>query len=131
MLSTQEIRRIAGARLDDAEVLHRAKRYDGAAYLCGYAIELALKARICKTLKWAGYPQTSGEFQGLSSFKVHDLELLLKLSGRAAAIKTKYIAEWSGVLTWKPEDRYNPIGTANKTDARFMLDSAAVLLKKL
>lgn len=131
MLPTQEIRKIASARLHDAEVLLGASRFDGAVYLCGYVVELALKARICKTLKWAGYPQTSGEFAGLASFKVHDLELLLKLTGRATAIKSKYLAAWSAVLIWKPEDRYNLIGSANQVDARLMLDSAAVLLKKL
>jgi hypothetical protein len=92
MLSTQEMRRIAFARLSDAEALHRAKRFDGASYLCGYSVELALKARICKTLKWAGYPQTNAEFQGLASFKVHDLEMLLRLSGKAAIVKGKYLA---------------------------------------
>jgi HEPN domain-containing protein len=131
MLSTQEMRRIAFARLSDAEALHRAKRFDGASYLCGYSVELALKARICKTLKWAGYPQTNAEFQGLASFKVHDLEMLLRLSGKAAIVKGKYLAEWSGVMIWRPEDRYNPIGTANETDARIMLDSAKTLLKTI
>jgi hypothetical protein len=59
------------------------------------------------------------------------LELLLKLSGRATVIKTKYLAEWSAVFIWKPEDRYNLIGSANEIDARLMLDSAGVLLNKL
>jgi hypothetical protein len=131
MLTTQEMRRIAFARLRDAEVLHQAKRFDGASYLCGYSVEFALKARICKTLKWAGYPQTQSEFQGLASFKVHDLEMLLRLSGKAGVVKGKYLAEWSGVMSWKPEDRYNPIGTANEMDARFMLVSTKTLLKMI
>jgi HEPN domain-containing protein len=131
MLSTQEIRRIAFAHMSDSQVLHSAKRYDGASYLCGYAVELALKARICKTLKWGGYPQTNSEFQGLTSFKVHDLEMLLRLSGKEAVVKTKYLAEWSGVMIWKPEDRYNPIGTANEINAKIMLNSAETLLKTL
>jgi hypothetical protein len=37
--------------LIDAEVLLNAKRFDGSVYLCGYAIELGLKKRICETLK--------------------------------------------------------------------------------
>ena len=131
MLPTQEIRKIASARLRDAEVLLGENRFDGAVYLCGYVVELALKARICKTLKWVGYPQTNSEFAGLASFKVHDLELLLRLSGRAGVIKSKHLAEWSAVLIWKPEDRYNLVGSANLVDARLMLDSAAVLLRKL
>ena len=55
MLDRKDIKAIAKARLKDAQVLLRGNRFDGAIYLCGYAIELALKARICQTLKWGGY----------------------------------------------------------------------------
>lgn len=131
MLATQEVRKIASARLRDAMVLLTAKRYDGAIYLCGYAVELALKARICKTLKWPGYPETYKEFEPLKSFRVHDLDVLLRLTGREAAVKASYFVEWSAVAAWNPEARYKPIGSANVDDAKLMLDSAAVLLKKI
>jgi hypothetical protein len=36
----------------------KAERFDGAFYLSGYAVELALKARICRTLKWRATPST-------------------------------------------------------------------------
>ena len=51
MIQTNDIKDIARARLQDADILLTSGRYDGAIYLCGYAIELALKARICQTLK--------------------------------------------------------------------------------
>ncbi|NLJ29092.1 MAG: HEPN domain-containing protein [Deltaproteobacteria bacterium] len=50
MIAINDLRKIAQARFKDADVLLKAWRYDGAIYLCGYAIELALKARICKIL---------------------------------------------------------------------------------
>lgn len=131
MLATQDVRRIASARLCDAEVLLSAKRYDGAVYLCGYAVELALKARICKTLKWPGYPETNKEFEPLKSFKVHDLDVLLRLTGRESVVKASCFVEWSAVAAWNPEARYKPIGSANAGDAKLMLESAALLLKKL
>jgi hypothetical protein len=81
MITARNLRAIARARLRDARVLLRARRWDGAVYLCGYAVELALKARICQTLKWAGFPETPAEFKGLQSVKTHDLEMLLHLSG--------------------------------------------------
>ena len=59
MLDRKDIKAIAKARLKDAQVLLRGNRFDGAIYLCGYAIELALKARICQTLKWGGYPAST------------------------------------------------------------------------
>ncbi|MDR4460015.1 MAG: HEPN domain-containing protein [Nitrospirales bacterium] len=131
MLVTSEVKRIASARLRDAKALMAAKRYDGAVYLCGYAVELALKARICKTLKWSGYPESRKEFEGLTSFKVHDLDLLLRLTGKEHLVKENYLAEWSAVAAWNPEARYKLIGSANESDAKLMLDSASVLIKKL
>jgi HEPN domain-containing protein len=47
---------MAQARLEDAEALLQSGRYDSAVYLCGYAVELALKARICLNLNWNEYP---------------------------------------------------------------------------
>jgi hypothetical protein len=110
MISTKELRDISQARLRDAEVLLQAKRFDGAFYLSGYAVELALKARICRTLKWPDFPATQQEFKGLQSVKTHDLEVLLKFSGVEARIKTKHLQEWSPVVDWNPEKRYQAIG---------------------
>lgn len=59
MLSVRELRAISIARLRDAEVLLKARRFDGAVYLCGDAVEIALKARICRTLDWVEFPQTN------------------------------------------------------------------------
>lgn len=82
MISREQLGRLAKARLTDAQVLYKAGRFDGAFYLCGYAIELALKARICRTLKWPEFPETNQEFRPLQSFRTHDLAVLLRLSGR-------------------------------------------------
>jgi hypothetical protein len=131
MLSRTELRKIARARLHDAEVLLYAKQYDGAVYLCGYAVEMALKARICKTLHWAGYPSTRGEFQDFQSFRTHNFDVLLSLSGVEQHIKTNFLAEWSAVAGWDPEARYKPIGSATLQSAKVMIDSAKILLRVL
>jgi hypothetical protein len=73
MTTKYDLRAIARARLRDAQALLAAKRFDAASYLCGYAVEIALKARICKTLGWDGFPQTAKEFRGFQSVKTHDL----------------------------------------------------------
>jgi len=72
----------ARARLKDATALLAQGQYDGAAYICGYAVEIAIKARIVKTLKWPGFPSDNKEFSGLQSFRSHDLELLLHMRMR-------------------------------------------------
>lgn len=131
MLNQVDIKALAKARHQDARVLLRGKRYEGAIYLCGYAVELALKARICRTLKWAGYPATGREFEDYKSFKTHDLDVLLHLSGIEGRIKTQFFAEWSAVAQWNPESRYAPIGGATQADANLMVGSTKILLSKL
>jgi hypothetical protein len=131
MLTPKDLRTIARSRLTDARALLRSRRYDGAVYLCGYSIELALKARICKNLHWQGFPATSKEFQGLTSFRIHDLDMLLHLSGIETKIRTRFLTDWSVVVIWEPEARYNPVGSAKRRDADLMIQSAANLLKVL
>src|SRR6266545_3058366 len=128
MISTNDLRAMARARLRDARVLLRSKRFDGAFYLCGYAVELALKARICRTLKWQGFPETGQDFKGLQSIKTHDLEILLRFSGIEAKVKTKHLAEWSVVLDWNPEKRYQSIGQSTAQQAIDMVTCAKRLL---
>ncbi len=81
MLDCPNLWETVRARLKDAEVLLQSRRYDGAVYVCGYAIEIALKERICRTLDWPEFFSTKREFDGLQSFKTHDLDILLHLSG--------------------------------------------------
>ena len=129
MLSRVELSKIKKARLRDAEILYRNRRYDGAIYLCGYAVEIALKARICKTLGWArGFPESRKEFEGYQSFKTHDLQALLHLSGIETKIKGKYLADWSNMARWNSESRYNAIGSASRLDTKIMIDSVKVLI---
>jgi HEPN domain-containing protein len=131
MIEITELRKIAEERLKDAEALLAAERYDGAIYLVGYVVELSLKSRICEVLNWKGFPQTRSEFQNYLSFKTHDLDVLLSLSGTEDKIKTSYLAEWSAVATWDPEARYNPIGSASKADVDLLIESARKLMAAL
>jgi len=131
MLSRRELKQIASARLKDAEVLYGAKRYDGASYLCGYAVEIALKAKVCATLKWKGFPSTKREFDSYQSFKTHSLDVLLTLSGVEEKIKKRYLTDWSVVAEWDPEARYKPIGKVSEGDSRLMIESTKALMAAL
>jgi HEPN domain-containing protein len=51
VIAVADLRRLAKARLQDAEALFQTRRFDGAVYVVGYSVEIALKARICKTLR--------------------------------------------------------------------------------
>ena len=131
MIDVAKLRKIARARLNDAIALRKARRYDGAVYVCGYAVEVALKARVCKHLRWAGYPASGKEFENYKSFKTHNFDTLLTLTGVELMIKTKHMAEWSGVAIWEPEMRYREVGSATQQDAEAMIDAARTLLSKL
>lgn len=126
-MKIEEIDKIIQARVEDATVLFQSSRYDGSVYLCGYAIELGLKARICRTLKWNEYP-TSPKY---GTFKTHDLDVLLHLSGCEHEVKLTHFADWSVVAEWNPEARYNPVGSVLASDAKNMLESTKELLKIL
>lgn len=116
MLSKTDLKRIAKVRLDDAKALYEANRLDGATYLCGYVIEIALKHRVCRTLKWDTFPESAGDFKGLTSFKTHDLDLLLKLSGIESKVRERFLLEWSIVRTWNPELRYSRVLSMNRIE---------------
>lgn len=131
MLTIFDLEAISAARLQDARVLYAAHRFDGAYYLAGYSVELALKARICKTLNWPDFPATNKEFERFRSFKVHDLEVLLKLSGLESVIKHKQLAEWGTVKAWQPEVRYLRAGFADEIATTAMLDAVISLMREL
>lgn len=128
MVLLGDLDKLAGAHLADAEALLVAGRYDGGVHLCGYAIEIALKARICKTLGWADFPDGGHEYR---SFLVHDLDVLLHLSGREEHIRTNFLADWSNVASWDPEVRYRPPGHATQTDLTQMIEAAKAIISEL
>lgn len=124
VITVAELDVIGAARLEDAKALLTAGRFDGAAYLCGYAVEVSLKARICRVLNWPEFPGTGSEFQAYRSFQTHELDVLLRLSGQEARIRQHYFTPWSAVAVWKVETRYNVIGTARQSDAAAMIQAA-------
>lgn len=137
MISYEELRKIANTRLRDSKILHKNKSYDGALYLCGYAIELSLKSVIAKSLSSTGRPSTSHipstkeEFKMVQSITNHDLDQILALvpSNIIQKVKTKYLGDWSLVQRWNPEMRYSPIrGVAAKKEAGDVIKAAGRIL---
>jgi HEPN domain-containing protein len=131
VISSAELASTARARLIDAEVLRTAGRYDSAVYLCGYAVELQLKAEICRLHRWPGFPSSNQEFEKLRALKTHDLDTLLNLTAKRAEIVGGYLTEWEEVKTWNPELRYIPVGSTDERKARSLLAAATTLLRVL
>src|SRR4051794_18135681 len=122
MFTANQLIQTAKERLHDAEALLAAGRFDGSIYMCGYTIEIALKAKISATTWWTQFPATPKEFNRYNDVKTHDLQKLLTLWGEETAIKPAYLVEWSTVSIRNPESRYS-LPTATESKARETIDS--------
>jgi hypothetical protein len=112
MASRQQLRELALLRLQEAEVLFNSGLDDGCAYLCGYVIELALKARISATLGVIEYPEKGSRLRdAMKSHVLDDLGLLAGMGHDLTPSRPVLIANWSSLIGWKPEWRYNPKGS--------------------
>jgi len=125
MPNRNELKKMSQARLKEVKVLHKSHLYDGASYLSGYVIELALKARICKILD-LDYPDTGDVSR---SFKTHKLENLIKLGGlsnkfdRELNTNSDFKTNWSLIITWSEEFRYRPTGTHSQKDVEDLIEA--------
>lgn len=132
MLDTTTLRLLSAERLEDARALLTAGRNEGAIYLCGYAVELALKARICETLGWSRFPETGRDAADYRSFRTHDLGVLLYLSGIHERIAVGMKQDWDIVAKWNPELRYSPPGAdLEMPTAEVMIPAAERILEAL
>jgi len=107
MATRNQLKDLALLRLQEAEYLFEGSFYDGARYLSGYSVELALKARICRLLDVTEYPDTDDLRRVYAS---HDLDQLLKLAGLSRKLtlaSPTVFSNWSIIAHWKPERRYD------------------------
>jgi hypothetical protein len=56
-MTRRKLQQLSCLRLEEAEALFKAGYYDGAGYLCGSVVGLALKAATCTTLWLDEYPE--------------------------------------------------------------------------
>jgi hypothetical protein len=129
MIPIADLKLLAVTRLAEAEILLQSGHFDGGAYLCGYSVEFALKARICLTLKWEEFPSTRGEFQDYQSFRTHNLEVLLHLSGIEEEVKKDHFDHWYRISEWNPDIRY--LSGFQRESVEKMIISARALLRIL
>ena len=133
MISTTDLHSTAREYLRAAKLLRTRNSYDASVYLCGYAVEIALKASICRHLKWAtGFPETNADFQEKGPLlKTHNLKMLIEYTGVQDRVRFLMLTDWSLITKWSPEQRYNPIGTKSQTDANEMIAATQKLLRIL
>jgi hypothetical protein len=119
MILHQTLKYLIANRLKDAGVLISRRRYPASVYIAGYAIEIALKYKICRSLQfWQGFPETKQEFSNylpvlkqhnagsliqLGNIRHHNLDKLLVYSGVEYEIRKNFESEWEIVTQWSPE----------------------------
>lgn len=123
MATREELKALARLRLREAEALFEAGLYDGCAYLCGYVVELALKARICATLNIAEYPERDRLRGGFLVHDFDDLKLLAGMENDFTTGQPALLANWSIASKWRPERRYEAEGTYDRGAAEEILNA--------
>lgn len=112
-------------KYSDASLLVDHGRYANAISLCGYCIELSIKYAIAKQLQWPAY-RTEGKLRFL---KVHDLDVLVPLTGQEQTIKK--FSSWSIAINWDQARRYEDPALATQQDAFDMLGAAKEFVEAL
>jgi HEPN domain-containing protein len=92
-------------RLEDAEILFKAERFDASFYLAGYAVECALKACIAKRTQQYEFPDKPFA----TRVYTHNLDTLLEVSELRAELAKDdaFKANWNVVREWSEDSRYS------------------------
>lgn len=148
MMSLHTIDYLIAQRSRDAIALNKMNRNSAAVYLMGYALELALKRKICNTWNFTnGFPENKAELQAylnaihpspllgispttINDIRNHDLNKLLKYSGAELRIKSNHLIKWDSALNWYVEMRY-AIKRFNQEKSRAILQDMKVLILEI
>ncbi|GGN05241.1 hypothetical protein GCM10010967_45460 [Dyadobacter beijingensis] len=133
MARATTLKLLALERLYDAECLIANGHVGGAYYIGGYAIELALKAIVCKRLRIEIFDNKEIVRGHIAkAFMIHDLRDLAILAGlnddlqKACAEDDYFLDCWSRVIKWSEQRRYDM--ACNVTTARIFVNSLKTVL---
>jgi len=117
MATLLDFKNLSTIRLKGAKILLDKSDWDGSGLLMGLALECALKACICKTLRIKDYPESHKDKQVPVFFMTHSFLRLLLLSGLSDIFSVKgnnpaAFNNWSDFTIVYPGEwtalRYNP-----------------------
>jgi HEPN domain-containing protein len=129
-VNRKQLQRIAKERLKDARALLGRKRWAGAYYMSGYAVECGLKSCLLRHLvESSALFGELGYLKKLQDCWTHDLVKLMNLAGLDAAFglacqaNLALAAFWGVVKDWKETSRY--VETKPEPDARAMFEAVS------
>lgn len=146
MIAIDTLKYLVAQKIKDAQCLLTGGRNSSAIYLMGYAIEIALKQRICLSLGFDGFPESASELNeyikainnvrvplpaNIRQIKNHDLQLLLQFSGLETKILTEYPLKWFTLIEWNPASRYRKEKVYKKKVLEFINHSKKIIKELL
>jgi HEPN domain-containing protein len=129
-ITARQLKELALLRIEEAATLLRGKKQQGTYYLCGYAVECALKAIIAAETRRNEFPPAPSYVR---SIYTHDLEELLALAGLKDKLDAELkrnpalAANWGVVKLWNESSRYALSGLTGKDMYRAVSDPDGVL----
>ena len=118
-MNREQFQELALIRLKESEALLEADCWDGAYYLCGYAIECALKACISKKTKEHDFPPPRSTIE---KYYTHNLKLLMESAGLDVQLKMDMKSDpelevnWYAAVAWNESSRYEKHGNKQAKD---------------
>ena len=120
-MDRETFKRLAWLRLREAKALLERGYYQGAYYLCGYAVECGLKACLAKKTRRYAFPPDPKKVR--EGYWTHELKNLLKEVGDPLAAEMKNNPNWAEATKWSEETRYSL--DATQTMARNLYTAVA------
>jgi len=117
-MNRSDLQQLAEYRLDEAIALLDLKKYAGAYYLAGYAVECALKACIAKQTQEFDFP----EKKQVNDSWTHNLGQLVNLARLQKSLRDTsdesldFAANWSKTQEWNEHSRYQSAGEISARD---------------
>lgn len=122
--SRKDLQALATAKLEDASLLFKNKRFSNAYYLAGYSVEIALKACASRLIVHEAIPDK--DF--VKAIYQHNLRNLVGVAGLSQQLKdreradTAFATNWALVCEWSPECRYE---TRDPISSQILLEAVA------
>ncbi len=123
-MNRKDFQTLADIRLKEAEILIKNKKYDGAYYLCGYAVECALKACIARQTNQYDFPDK----RVVNESYTHSLNKLVKIAGLGEKFNQEvkkyknFDLNWGIAKEWNESSRYER-NTKKKAEELFLVVS--------
>lgn len=108
-MNRSDLQALTKIRIRESKVLLDTGQFHGAYYLCGYAVECALKSCIAEQTQQFDFPDKK---KAISSH-THNLGELFRLSGKYGEFEKSWKAQpdlernWGIVSNWSEASRYN------------------------